>query len=61
MPTINVDFEVWCSCGNGLCNQTSNKKGGIKIEPCQECLDAAEEKGYDRGYDKGLEDGREDH
>ena len=56
MPTIDVDFEIWCSCGEGLCNQTSNKKGGIEVEPCQKCLDEAEEKGYKEGYDKGYED-----
>ena len=53
MPTLELDFEVWCSCGEGLCNQTSNKRGGIVIEPRQKCLDKAEEKGYDQGYKDG--------
>jgi hypothetical protein len=22
MPTLETDFEVWCGCGEGLCNQT---------------------------------------
>ena len=58
MPT--VEFEVWCSCGNGLCNQTKDVKGGIAVEPCEKCLDRVSEKanveGYDEGYDRGYND-----
>ena len=48
MPSI--EFEVWCSCGNGLCNQTRDVKGGIEIEPCEKCLDRVHSEGYDEGY-----------
>jgi hypothetical protein len=55
MPEIEVDIEIWCSCGEGLCNQSSVKKArhgnGFVVEPCQKCLDRAEAKGYDSGFD----------
>ena len=44
MPS--VEFEVWCSCGNGLCNQTKDVNGGIEVEPCEKCLDKAHTEGY---------------
>ena len=53
MPTLELDFEVWCSCGEGLCNQTDTrgrqKRVGITISPCEKCLS--------REYDKGFKDG----
>ena len=48
MPSI--EFEVWCSCGNGLCNQTTEVRGGICVEPCEKCLEKARDEGYDNGY-----------
>ena len=48
MPSI--EFEIWCSCGNGLCNQTENIKGGIEIDPCKKCIEQARNEGYDQGY-----------
>ena len=59
MPVL--EFEVWCSCGEGLCNQTTDRKGGIIVEPCEKCLDKAKDEGYDDGYDKGLDDGRKEN
>lgn len=47
-----LEFEVWCSCGNGLCNQTKDTKGGIIVEPCEKCLDNAFEKGRNDGYNE---------
>lgn len=56
MPEINVEIEVWCSCGEGLCNQSSDSnKGrgaGIEVEPCGKCLETAKQQGYDEGYDE---------
>ena len=56
MPSfkVDVDFEVYCSCGAGLCQQAEgdtdrNGKHKVTVEPCKKCLDAAEDKGYDRG------------
>jgi len=50
MPSI--EFEVWCSCGNGLCNQCKDVNGGIEVEPCEKCLALS----HDEGYDEGLSD-----
>lgn len=61
MPILEVEFEVVCRCGAGLCNQTTvGKRGGIyslqqyvTIEPCERCMDAAHDKGYEEGYNDG--------
>lgn len=66
MPT--VEFEVWCSCGAGLCNNSSEVRGGIFVEPCEKCIENAKEEskdegyseGYKEGYDKGYDDGYND-
>ena len=56
MPEIDVNIELYCSCGNGLCNQatathTRNRNEPMfEIEPCQICLDKAEDAGYEKGY-----------
>jgi len=61
MPSLEHEFEVWCSCGEGLCNQTDTinkpRKHGIIVTPCQKCLDEAEEKGFNEGYEKGIRNG----
>jgi len=55
---INVDFEVFCSCGEGLCNSctvgTTTRRGMpyIEVEPCQKCLD----KQYELGVEEGSKD-----
>ena len=63
MPILELEFEVFCSCGNGLCRQTTEGKNNrnpfITVEPCQKCLDDIEQKGYDKGYDKGFDEGRQ--
>ena len=63
MPELS--FEVWCSCGNGLCRQTTVTQGRgsnrVEVEPCEICIKKAKEEGdtegYDRGYDEGYSDG----
>ena len=61
MPTFEVEFEVFCSCGEGLCSQSegSSGRGGprVTVEPCEKCKDAAYEEGADKGYDQGYGDG----
>ena len=60
MPLIEIEFEVWCSCGNGLCNQTRDRKGGIEVEPCEKCLEKAREEGKEEGYnERDMEVGNE--
>jgi hypothetical protein len=58
MPSFEVDFEVYCTCGNGLCNSTSEFKtkhgnNAIEIEPCPLCLKEAKKEAYDEGYEDG--------
>jgi flagellar biosynthesis/type III secretory pathway protein FliH len=60
MPEINID--IWCSCGEGLCNQTKvdrNSRGFI-VEPCEKCLEKARDKGYNDGYDAGYQDAKKE-
>jgi len=51
MPSFSVEFEVYCSCGEGLCAQSEGKNGGhgpsVTVEPCSKCLERAKEEGYD--------------
>jgi hypothetical protein len=60
MPTFQLDFEVLCACGAGLCSvsRVSYNRGypQVKVEPCERCLEKAENKGFENGYDKALED-----
>ena len=57
MPTMEVDFEVWCTCGNGLCNQTKVKGNDIHVEPCDNCLENAKKESFDEGHDEGYQEG----
>lgn len=47
MPEFSLSFEVYCSCGEGLCNQTTTRMSRLRgepqavVEPCQKCLQAA--------------------
>ena len=54
MPVI--EFEIWCSCGEGLCNQSKETKGGVIVEPCEKCKERSRDEGYDDGYSKGYDD-----
>ncbi len=60
MPEIS--FEVYCSCGNGLCYQTKVDGTKVTVEPCEVCLknakDEGDSDGYERGYDQGFNDGQ---
>lgn len=58
MPEISVEIEIWCSCGDGLCNQTTTKKNrhgdeGFIVEPCTKCIERAKTDGYEKGYKDG--------
>ncbi len=59
MPSFEIDFEVYCSCGNGLCGQSKTKGTTLTIEPCEKCKEKEYDSGYDKGYDKGYTDGEE--
>jgi len=49
MPSFDLEFEVYCSCGGGLCNQSDTNKNGhshyVTVEPCESCIDDAKEEG----------------
>jgi hypothetical protein len=56
MPNVTIDIQVWCSCGKGLCNQSTEKQGrfgpGIEVEPCETCMSKEYDRGVDDGYEK---------
>ena len=60
MPSLSLEFEVYCSCGAGLSNQSDTGTGRhgqfITVDPCQKCL----EEQYDLGYAKGHDDSEEE-
>lgn len=58
MPQIEV--EVWCSCGNGLCGQSESRGRGIVVEPCEKCLENARSEGHTEGYTEAENDLQED-
>ncbi len=65
MPEIEV--EVWCSCGEGLCSQTRSMwavrkacSNSLTVEPCEKCLEKARDEGYEKGYEEGFEKGKEE-
>jgi len=54
------EFEVFCSCGSGLCNQTDVKGLRLYVKPCEICMSQRYDDGYDKGYDKGHDTGYSD-
>jgi len=60
MPYLTLEFEVYCSCGAGLCNQSDTGIGRngqlVTIEPCQKCLEEQYNLGYAKGHDNSEED-----
>lgn len=60
MPELSVDFDVYCSCGAPLCDQTdvSQDRYGAKltVEPCQKCLDEARDNGFNDGWKEGTKE-----
>lgn len=57
-------FEVYCSCGNGLCGQTVvRQRGGyvsVIVEPCEKCMAQAKEDGDYEGYQRGKQEAEEE-
>ena len=61
MPTLEVEFEIFCSCGHtNLSNQSAveNGKTGqiIIVEPCEKCLKSIENDAWERGYRQGVKE-----
>lgn len=65
MPTLSLTFEVFCTCGAGLCNNATEGENRhsqhITIEPCKVCLDGARDEGYDEGHDEGYNECKQDN
>ena len=61
MPTFEVEFEVFCACGEGLCQQSVGDSGRygprVTVELCEKCKEKIRDEGYDEGYNKGYDDG----
>jgi len=60
MPEISIDIEIFCSCGAGLCNKSSDssRRGhpSFTVEPCEKCLAKYYDEGYDKGYEKAKQE-----
>jgi hypothetical protein len=45
--TVDIDFEVFCSCGAHMCGETDTRNSRNRnapqaiVNPCQRCIDAA--------------------
>ena len=63
MPTLSLEFEVYCSCGNGLCGNSTEGRNGhaeyITVEPCEKCQDSKYDEGHSDGYDDARNEFRE--
>jgi hypothetical protein len=61
MPQIKIDVDVYCGkCGNGICHLTSVSQNNFHVEPCDRCMEEAEEKGHSKGWDEGYKEGHGD-
>lgn len=63
MPEVSVEIEVYCSCGEGLCNQSSSgvsARGAlyITVEPCDKCMSKQYDEGCLKGYDDAVAESR---
>ena len=53
-----VEFEVFCSCGNGMCGATETRESRSRrypqavVEPCPKCLQAARDEGAEEARDE---------
>ena len=45
--TVDVDFEVFCSCGNHMCGETDTRNSRNRnaaqavVNPCPKCIESA--------------------
>jgi hypothetical protein len=62
MPSFEVEFEVYCDCGVGLCLKStgSNGRGGprVTVEPCEKCIESAKGEGYYEGFEDGCKESK---
>lgn len=56
-----IFFEFFCEeCGEKLEYTIWSGRSFIKVKPCQKCLEAARDKGYEDGHYDGLQEEREE-
>jgi len=60
MPVLEIDLDVYCSCGNGLCRQSNIKNNTVTVEPCEKCLSDKYDRGYEEGEDEGYKQAEKD-
>ncbi|KKL58890.1 hypothetical protein LCGC14_2220850 [marine sediment metagenome] len=56
---VTIEFEVFCTCGAGLCGGSTGHTPGrgqafVEVEPCETCLKEEYDKGHDEGYKDGF-------
>ena len=57
MPTVEAEFEIYCTCGAGLCfNVTEDRNNKVVMSPCEKCIESAKDEGYREGYDQAEKD-----
>jgi len=60
MPEVSVDISVYCSCGEGLCGQSTSGSGrygpSVTVEPCEKCQAIKYDEGYKDGYEAAQKD-----
>ena len=63
MTDITVNVEIYCSCGEGLCNQTdgtvtrNRREPCFIVEPCTKCMTTEYERGETAGREAAAEEG----
>ena len=56
--TVDVDFEVFCTCGNGMCGDTDTRESRNRrypqavVAPCTKCLEAARDEAAEEMREK---------
>lgn len=60
MPSLTLEFEVYCACGEGLCNNSIEGRNHhseiITVTPCEKCAGIEYDRGFEDGYEKGVDD-----
>jgi hypothetical protein len=60
MPEMRVSFEVWCDCGEGLCNGSEGGASSVTVAACDKCVEAGKEEGREEGHEEGRNEGHDE-
>jgi hypothetical protein len=61
VPTLEVAFETFCVCGEGICQHTTTRcsRGRrfpqVVVTPCPKCMEEMYYKGKNEGYEAAKE------